>query len=151
MNENPTENEIKCPFCMEMIVSGAKKCKHCGELLDPALREIESLKRNQQQNQPVIVNNNNNNNNNNNSGSTPVRIAPPMAPSKSRLTYIILGLFLGTLGIHNFYAGYSGRGICQLLLTIFFCWTFAVPIIIFFWVIIELISVTSDERGVPFD
>ncbi|MBQ3218003.1 MAG: TM2 domain-containing protein [Akkermansia sp.] len=26
---------------------------------------------------------------------------------KSRLAYILLGVFLGSLGIHNFYAGYT--------------------------------------------
>jgi hypothetical protein len=27
----PTEK--KCPSCAEMVKSGAKKCRHCGELL----------------------------------------------------------------------------------------------------------------------
>lgn len=27
-------NHEACPFCREMIVSGAIKCKHCGERLD---------------------------------------------------------------------------------------------------------------------
>lgn len=28
----------KCPFCAEVILVEARKCKHCGELLDPVLR-----------------------------------------------------------------------------------------------------------------
>lgn len=52
-----------CPYCAETIAKLAKKCKHCGEIIDAQMRDIEALKR-QQQN--VIVNNNNNNNNNNN-------------------------------------------------------------------------------------
>ena len=35
--------------------------------------------------------------------------------TKSRATYIALGLFLGFLGIHNFYAGHTGRGVLGLL------------------------------------
>ncbi len=27
-----------CPFCSEEILATARKCKHCGEMLDPALR-----------------------------------------------------------------------------------------------------------------
>src|SRR5262249_39341966 len=36
--------------------------------------------------------------------------------SRSRAGYVLLGLFLGCLGVHNFYAGYSGRGAAQLLI-----------------------------------
>lgn len=28
----------KCPYCSEEILADAKKCKHCGEYLDDALR-----------------------------------------------------------------------------------------------------------------
>ena len=39
-------------------------------------------------------------------------------PPKSRITYVLLGLFLGCLGIHNFYAKRSGCGITQLLISV---------------------------------
>src|SRR5262249_16042075 len=29
-----------CPYCSETIKRDAKKCKHCGEILDPSLREV---------------------------------------------------------------------------------------------------------------
>ncbi|WKS80412.1 zinc ribbon domain-containing protein [Edwardsiella tarda] len=60
MNE---QQQVNCPYCDELISKNAKKCRHCGEILDPQLREIEMLKRDKNQN--VIVSNNNNNNNNN--------------------------------------------------------------------------------------
>jgi hypothetical protein len=34
----------RCRFCNEVILIGAKKCKHCHEYLDDALREIQNLK-----------------------------------------------------------------------------------------------------------
>ena len=42
----------------------------------------------------------------------------PATQPKSRLIYILLALFLGGFGVHNFYAGYTGKGVAQLLLTI---------------------------------
>ncbi|UDL87309.1 hypothetical protein LGH82_19160 [Mesorhizobium sp. PAMC28654] len=35
---------IDCPYCSEPINPKSKKCKHCGEILDPQMREIEYLK-----------------------------------------------------------------------------------------------------------
>jgi TM2 domain-containing membrane protein YozV len=66
---------------------------------------------------------------------------------KSRAAYIILGLFLGGLGIHNFYAGYGGKGATQLLLNLFLFWTIIVPFVIGIWVIIEVITVNHDAHG----
>ena len=43
---------------------------------------------------------------------------PPGYPSKSKVAAGILALFLGTLGIHNFYLGYTTKGIIQVVLTI---------------------------------
>ncbi|HEV3439346.1 MAG TPA: TM2 domain-containing protein, partial [Gemmata sp.] len=37
---------------------------------------------------------------------------------KSRLAYILLGVFLGTWGVHNFYAGRTGPGAAQLIITL---------------------------------
>ena len=68
---------------------------------------------------------------------------------KSRIAYILLGIFLGTLGIHNFYAGYSGRGAGQLLIALFLGWLIIPIFIIWIWVIIEIITVNTDAYGTP--
>ncbi len=34
-----------CPLCGEDVALLAKKCKHCGEILDPTLRELQEVKR----------------------------------------------------------------------------------------------------------
>ena len=70
---------------------------------------------------------------------------------KSRLIYILLALFLGSLGIHNFYAGYSGKGTIQLLLSLFLFWLIIPIIIVFIWVIVDIITVTKDANGTPFE
>ena len=37
---------------------------------------------------------------------------------KSKMTAGILGIFLGCFGVHNFYLGYNGKAIAQLLITL---------------------------------
>lgn len=39
--------------------------------------------------------------------------------SKSKIAAGLLGIFLGRFGVHNFYLGYTGKAVTQLLLTIF--------------------------------
>jgi predicted Zn finger-like uncharacterized protein len=34
-----------CPFCAERVLSEARKCRHCGETIDVALRAAEEAKR----------------------------------------------------------------------------------------------------------
>ena len=72
---------------------------------------------------------------------------PVLAPPKSRLAYILLGIFIGHLGIHNFYAGRAGAAVAQLLLTLFLFWTIVVPLGIAIWVIIEICTVKTDGKG----
>ena len=68
--------------------------------------------------------------------------------AKSRGAYIVLGLLFGCLGIHNFYAGYFGRAIAQLLITILLGWVFFIGIAItMIWSLIEILSVTQDANG----
>lgn len=46
---------------------------------------------------------------------------------KSKITAGILGIFLGCFGVHNFYLGYNGKAIAQLLITL-------LSIFLLFWV-----------------
>lgn len=66
---------------------------------------------------------------------------------KSRGVYIVLGLFFGGLGIHNFYAGRIGSGIAQLLIMIFTFWLIIPIFAIWLWVLIEVIAVDTDGQG----
>ena len=44
-----------CPFCSEDILMTARKCKHCGEILDESLREQRSTTPSDQSPSPQIV------------------------------------------------------------------------------------------------
>jgi TM2 domain-containing membrane protein YozV len=68
---------------------------------------------------------------------------------KNRCVYVLLAILLGEIGVHNFYAGYIGRGIAQLLITVFsFGFLFWVAWI---WAVVEAIVVKHDGRSIPFD
>lgn len=41
--------------------------------------------------------------------------------AKSKLAAGLLGIFLGCLGVHNFYLGYTGKAVTQLVLTLATC------------------------------
>lgn len=72
---------------------------------------------------------------------------------KSKTVAGLLGIFLGVFGLHNFYLGYTTKGVIQLILTLTLCWTWGVPIIIWFWSIFEAIRIlggyVSDSNGNP--
>lgn len=61
----------------------------------------------------------------------------------------VFAILLGSLGIHNFYLGYTGKGVAQLLLFVFFLgW------VSFIWSIVEAIMIFTgriycDARGIP--
>ena len=116
-----------CPFCGEQIMEIAKKCKHCGEFLDPVLR---SSAEKSQQSEKIIVQNV--------QGHGQLEIPP-----KSRMTYVLLDLFFGIFGIHNIYAGFVGTGIIQLILS---CTVFGL-IITIPWCILELLFQSKDASG----
>ncbi len=43
------------------------------------------------------------------------------ANAKSKIAAGLLGIFLGSFGVHNFYLGYTGKAVAQLLITILTC------------------------------
>lgn len=107
----------------------AKFCSNCGKEL--------------QENQDVCLNcgvytNKNNSNKNNNPNA------------KSKIAAGLLGIFLGSFGVHNFYLGYTGKAVAQLLITILSCFTLSVISAV--WGLIEGImiltgSINTDAEG----
>lgn len=69
-------------------------------------------------------------------------------PAKSRTTYIVLGIFLGVFGAHNFYAGYTGRAVGQLCLSVLTL--FYLAIASWIWAIVEICIVDKDSTGIQF-
>jgi TM2 domain-containing membrane protein YozV len=73
-------------------------------------------------------------------------------PRKSKVAAGILGICLGSFGVHNFYLGYTGKAVAQLLITILSCGILA--IVSGIWGLVEGImiltgSINTDAAGVP--
>ena len=72
---------------------------------------------------------------------------PPAYSGKSKVAAGILALLIGTLGIHNFYLGYTGKGLIQLLGSLLSCGFLALPIAI--WAFVEGILILTARPGEP--
>jgi TM2 domain-containing membrane protein YozV len=68
--------------------------------------------------------------------------------AKKKMTFTLLGVFLGALGVHNFYAGYHGKAVGQLCLSLLTL-GFGSPMA-WIWAVIEVCIVTTDSEGVQF-
>ena len=77
--------------------------------------------------------------------TTALLLAFAPAASTSRVAYILLAVFLGALGVHNFYAKRHALGAVQLLITLLSCgW---LSVISWVWSLIEAVVVTTDGNG----
>ena len=121
---------MKCQYCGNEVAPGCQNCPSCGAASPQPVQQ-----------QPM------------NAPGGQFAQQMPNVPAgyeqKSRTVYILLGLFLGCFGIHNFYAGYNTRGLIQLLITVFLG-VLAFPLIIVsLWALIELLTVKKDAKSVP--
>lgn len=69
--------------------------------------------------------------------------------AKSKIAAGILGILLGSLGVHNFYLGYNGKAIAQLLISLLSCGTLAWASAI--WGLIEGIMILTGSMNVDAD
>ena len=73
---------------------------------------------------------------------------PVQGVQKSKMTAGLLGIFIGSFGVHNFYLGFTNRAILQIVLTVVTCgaaglWGFIEGIMILTG------SINKDANGVP--
>lgn len=117
-------SEVKfCHNCGVKLEAPARFCPSCGAELKRSPVETEAVAERQ-----------------------PVYVCLP----KSRVTYVLLGLFFGTFGLHNFYAGRYSRAVWQLLLTVLTGWLVIPWIVVAVWSLIDICTVTTDGNGASF-
>jgi TM2 domain-containing membrane protein YozV len=119
-----------CQNCGAEVQPGTIKCAYCGAALQPSM--------------PMPP-----------ASSVPM---PPVAgvsaglDQKSKVAAGVLGILLGCFGVHNFYLGFTGKGVAQLLITLLTCGYGA--LISGVWGLIEGVMILTgginrDSRGVP--
>lgn len=123
-------NAAVCINCGYAAGTGDKYCKNCGHEMTPGQAFCTQCG---YATQPQEV-----------------KINPDM--QKSKIAAGLLGIFLGTFGVHNFYLGYTGKALAQLLITVLSCGILAVASSI--WGLIEGImiltgNINKDARGIP--
>lgn len=127
---NPIEQgAAACTTCGAYVGQGTNYCGNCGNPVQPGAAVCMNCGFSL------------------NGGKT---VAPPGA--KSKMAAGLLGIFLGGFGVHNFYLGYTGKGVAQLLLTLLSCGMLSEVSII--WGLIEGImilcgNINTDANGTP--
>ena len=130
---------MKCEYCDNPVQSGSIRCPSCGAPVR-CVEECKNLVVEETVGRECIS-----------THETAVPFSDPYlyVDKKSRTVYVILAILLGQIGIHNFYAGYIGRGVVQLLISVL---SFGLLFwISWIWAIIEICVVKMDGRSIPFD
>ncbi len=139
MNVEKREMMAKfCTNCGSPIEENQEKCVSCGKVLKASTAGSGNNSANSQAN--VTPNQNYNQSNGNVPGA------------KSKVLAGLLGIFLGTFGVHNFYLGYNGKAVAQLLISVLSCC--ALSPISSIWGLVEGImiltgSINTDAHGNP--
>ena len=72
----------------------------------------------------------------------------PIPPPKKRVRFVLLAIFLGMFGAHNFYAGYVKKAFIQICFSLLTC--FYGAIVSWVWAIIEACMINVDADGEQF-
>ena len=106
---------MNCQNCGAPIPAGVAQCSRCGASIAPSPASPQSIAPGGAGQIQVIVN----------TGAAPGLAPTPILastePTKSKIAAGLLGIFLGALGVHRFYLGYTGIGLAQLLITVLTC------------------------------
>ena len=139
-----------CKSCGKEIPEGQEICDECATKATENVVEGTTVENNTSSNETqaqegTVVNNTYNTNNSNQNPN-----------AKSKMAAGLLGIFLGSLGIHNFYLGYTTKAIVQLLVTLLggaiTCGIASVAVYV--WGLVEGImiltgSINTDANGNP--
>ena len=146
-----------CKNCGKEIEDGKELCDSCAAAeektvaAEPEVATQVYSEGEVQKSQEVPVTETTTSNTNTNAGETKTSASKP-SDAKSKMAAGLLGIFLGAFGVHNFYLGFTGKAVAQLLITILSCGILSPVSAI--WGLIEGIlvltgSINADGNGNP--
>lgn len=110
-----------CSYCGQKLENGTSYCPYCGAKAEAAQNSAQP-----------------------NETAAPTDQPTEELSDKSKLAAGLLGILIGGLGVHNFYLGFTGKGVAQLLLSLLsfglLSWVSAI------WGLIEGIMILVDSN-----
>ena len=113
------DNQAICLACGIKVGEGANYCSSCGKRIDPNAAVCTNCG-------VAVVDKN-------------------TQGEKKKLVVLLLAIFFGGLGVHNFYLGYTKNAVIQLVVSIALCWTGIAPLAMEIWALIEGIKAYNGE------
>ena len=151
-----------CPNC-GTDVQDSKFCTNCGAKVEEKKEEVVNenpIKETKANVEPIVLEENtstsplnvvettssNNSNSTNQNATQQANNVTDEYSQKSKIAAGLFGIFFGAFGVHNFYLGYNGKAIAQLLITLLSC-GFLAPVSSI-WGLIEgiMILATKDYK-----
>ncbi len=111
-----------CKYCGKEIEDGKEVCEECAQNQTKVVEE--PVKEENIVNTQNIEGNNTQQNNTQQTAQTNfnnTQVNNTQVSSKSKIAAGLFGIFLGSFGVHNFYLGYTGKAVAQLLITVLSC------------------------------
>ncbi len=113
------DNQAICLQCGVKVGEGNTFCANCGQPMNPGAA--------------ICLN-------------CGVAAAPIAGPdSKKKMVALLLAIFLGSLGIFDFYMGYTTKGVIKLVVSLVLSVTFIGPIAMWVWALIDGIKAYKGE------
>lgn len=125
-NELAADTTI-CMNCGVPVGKGKKYCPTCGAEPDP--EAVICVKCGTSLEQPKAA---------------PAATVPADPNAKSKLVAGLLAILCGAFGVHNFYLGFTGKAIAQLLITLLSC--FSLSMVSAVWALVEGILILTDKN-----
>lgn len=109
-----------CKYCGKEIENGKEVCDECASRQTNVVNE-QPVKESVVTESTSPIKDSTVNSSNNTANTTVNNTTNNSVNQKSKVAAGLFGIFLGSFGVHNFYLGFTGKAVAQLLITILSC------------------------------